>query len=310
MKKVIITGATGFIGFNILKELYSEGIEIIAIVRCKTKNLYKLQEYNVRIIECNLDEVDSLPEKILDKDIDAIYHFAWQGVSDNDLKNEEVQIANIKATLKLIDVANKMNIKTFIGAGSLHEAEAIEEMSVNKIISNMGFMYKSAKIAAHYMGKAKAGFYGIRFFWPIVSNTYGAGEVSGRLINTIIRKVLSGQSPDLSAGEQLYDFVHIKDTAKAFRLIGEKGIDGTNYIIGSGNPKPLKEYLKIVGDIANGYRNDDRVELGFGRIKSNVVFLPEAVFDAGDLIRDTGFRTEITFKDGITETVEWIGKNI
>lgn len=310
MRKVIITGATGFIGFNVLKELYANGVDIIAIVRCNSKNINKLSGYNVRIVECDLYDIESLADKILDKDIDAIYHFAWQGVSDDDLKKEKVQLSNIRATLNLIEVAHKLGIKTFIGAGSLHEAEAIEEMSCNKVISNLGFMYKSAKISAHYMGKAKAGAYGIRFFWPIITNTYGEGEKSGRLINTIIRKVLSGQSPDLSEGNQLYDFVHIKDTAKAFRLIGEKGIDGTNYIIGSGNPKPLKQYLQIVGDISNGYRHGEEIELGFGNIKSNVVFLQRKAFDTKELMEDLGFKPEISFEDGIRKTVEWIYKDL
>ena len=82
-------------------------------------------------------------------------------------------------------------------------------------------------------------------------NTYGEEEKSARLVNTIIRKVLHGESPDLSAGNQYYDFVHVSDVARALILIAEKGVDGTNYTIGSGDAKPLKEFLKIVGQVAN-----------------------------------------------------------
>lgn len=62
-------------------------------------------------------------------------------------------------------------------------------MAEDKVITNCGYMYKAAKTAAHWMGKAKAGTYGIRFFWPLI-NTYGEEEQSARLVNTIIRKVL------------------------------------------------------------------------------------------------------------------------
>lgn len=305
MKKVIVTGASGFIGYNVLKKLLSYNIEVIAIVREHSKNLYKLKDKKITIIECNLDNVSMLPQMIKDRDIDTLYHFAWQGVFGDDLKKESTQIANLTATLTLIDVAAEMGINTFIGAGSLHEQEAIVEMNENKIINNMGIMYKTAKLAAHYMAKSKAGNLGIRFFWPIITNTYGEGENSGRLINTIIRKIFIGEVPLLSEGKQNYDFVHIDDVANAFYLIGEMGVDGSNYIIGSGNTKPLKEYLQLVGDIAN-YRNNSNIALGFGRVKNNVIFLSKDSFDTHQLIKDTGFMPHISFEEGIRKTVDWI----
>lgn len=150
-------------------------------------------------------------------------------------------------------------------------------------------MYKATKTAAHWIGKAKCGTYGIRFFWPLI-NTYGEEERSARLVNTIIRKVLHGESPDLSAGNQYYDFVHVSDVARALILIAEKGVDGTNYTIGSGDAKPLKEFLKIVGQVANDLHDGEPVELGFGKITSNVISLPITTFDVTKLYKDTGFK--------------------
>ena len=80
----------------------------------------------------------------------------------------------------------------------MHEAESLVEMNEDKVISNLGYLYKATKTAAHWIGKAKCGTYGIRFFWPLI-NTYGEEERSARLVNTIIRKVLHGEIPDLSA---------------------------------------------------------------------------------------------------------------
>ena len=73
------------------------------------------------------------------------------------------------------------------------------------------------------MGKAKSGNVGIRFFWPLI-NTYGEGEKSTRLINTTIRKIVLGEEPALSNGNQYYDFVHVEDVAHALYLIAEKGV--------------------------------------------------------------------------------------
>lgn len=305
MKKAIVTGATGFIGKFLVRELVKQNVEVIAVVRRGTKNLNTINALPVKIVECNIADYHMLPDMIADRDIDVVFHIAWQGVSDLDARNEAIQMQNLQSTLDLIDVMHIMRIGCFIGCGSMHEAESLVEMNEDKVISNLGYMYKATKTAAHWIGKAKCGTYGIRFFWPLI-NTYGEEERSARLVNTIIRKVLHGESPDLSAGNQYYDFVHVSDVARALILIAEKGVDGTNYTIGSGDAKPLKEFLKIVGQVANDLHDGEPVELGFGKITSNVISLPITTFDVTKLYKDTGFKPLIPFRKGIERTARWI----
>lgn len=306
MKKAIVTGATGFIGKFLVRELLKQGIQVFAVVRQNSRNIMNLP-MEVTVVECSLNKIRELPKLISDKDIDTVFHIAWQGVSDADAKKQEIQVQNLIATLDLIDAMHDMGIKTFVGCGSMHEAEALVEMGQDKIVNNLGLFYKSAKTAAHWMGKAKAGNYGIRFFWPLI-NTYGEEESSARLINTVIRKIFNNDSPDLSEGNQYYDFVHVSDVAHALYLIAEKGTDGTNYAIGSGSAKPLKDFLKVVGRIANEI-NGSNVPLGFGKITSNVISLPLEIFDTEKLMRDTGYRPFVSFEDGIYRTAMWIKNN-
>lgn len=305
MKKAIVTGATGFIGKFLVRELVKQHVEVIAVVRRRTKNLAAIDALPVRIIECNIADYHTIPDIIADRDVDAVFHIAWQGVSDQDARNEAIQMRNLQSTLDLIEAMHTMKIGTFVGCGSMHEAEALVEMSEDKVITNLGYMYKATKTAAHWMGKAKAGAYGIRFFWPLI-NTYGEEERSARLVNTIIRKVLRGESPALSAGNQYYDFIHVSDVARALILIAENGVDGTNYMIGSGEAKPLKEFLKIVGKVANELHEGGDVSLGFGEITSNVISLPLSTFDVTKLYHDTGFKPLISFEEGIERTAKWI----
>lgn len=307
MKKALVTGAAGFVGRHLVQELLAQGVEVIAVIRENSTLPPALSA--AEIIHCDMDGYHRLPDLVAFRDIDALYHFAWQGVSNQDAKNEDIQLKNIKATLTLLDVAKSIGIKTFIGAGSLHEAEAIQEMAEDKIINNLGYMYKAAKTCAHFMAKAKAGAASIRFFWPVITNTYGEGEHSGRLINTVIRKVLGGATPSLSAGSQLYDFVHISDVAHALYLIGQKGVDGTNYIIGSGSAKPLRDFLTQVGAISNQAKGGMPVPLGFGDIQSNVIFLPKEAFSVDNLARDTGYMPHVSFEEGIRRTVTWLQNN-
>lgn len=309
MKKAIVTGATGFIGKFLVQKLVYEKVNVIAVVRKGSKRIAEIASLPIQIVECNIADFCLLPDLIVDRDIDVLFHLAWQGVSDMDAKNEAIQMQNLISTLNLIDAAKRMSIHTFVGAGSVHEAEAILEMKENKVVSNLGYMYKTAKLAAHWMGKAKAGSMGIRFFWPLI-NTYGEGENSNRLINMLIRKMMMGEEPALSEGDQYYDFVHVVDVACALYLIAEKGKDGSNYFIGSGNVKPLKEFLEEAGKIVNKITGRPSVPLGFGKIKSAVVKLPKETFDVKNLVEDTSFSPAIPFDEGITRTARWIQKQI
>ena len=305
MKKAIVTGANGFIGRFMVRELVKQNVEVIAVVRENSQIAESIKALPVRFVACELAHIANLPDLIPNHDIDAIFHMAWQGVSNEDAKSAKIQLDNVRATLELVDAAHTMSVPAFVGAGSIHEAEALEELKAGKSILNPGYMYKSAKLAAHMMGKARAGGYGIRFFWPLI-NTYGEEETSSRLINTVIRNIYQGKSPALSSGEQIYDFVHVSDVAHAMYLIAEAGADGANYVIGSGEARPLKDYLSVVGEIANELCGGPNIPLGLGERKANVVNLPKEVFDISRLTADTGFKPQVAFREGIERTARWI----
>ena len=87
MKKAIVTGATGFIGKFLVRELVKQNVEVIAIVRRGTKNIAAIDTLPVRIVECNIADYYTIPDIIADRDVDAVFHIAWQGVSDQDARN-------------------------------------------------------------------------------------------------------------------------------------------------------------------------------------------------------------------------------
>lgn len=297
VKKAIVTGGMGFIGRNLVRELHQQGVYVIVVDKYLGD---AADDAMTRYIYCELSDIRSLPELIPDRDIDIVFHLAWQGVADADAGNYGVQLANVQAVLDLLDAAKQMQIPSFLGAGSLHEIEGKIEMKAQKPICNPRFAYKAAKLAAHGFAKAKAGENGIRFLWPLITNTYGYGDRSNRLINYFIRSVQSGQSPSLSAGEQTYDFVYISDLAHALYLIGEKGEDGKDYMIGSGRLCPLRQWLEEAGKVIN-----PEIKLGFGEIKSNVIYIPAEKFQYDSLFK-IGFEPNISFEEGVKLTAQWL----
>ena len=302
MKKALVTGANGFIGSALTQELSKNNVDVIAMVRNPQSNIERIKRLsNVSIIYCDLEHISDLPRRISDRDVDVLYHLAWEGASGVKRFDHTIQIKNIQAAADLLETASVLNVKKFIGAGSLHEKECELAMQKPGDFNDLTNIYKCAKMAAHCICRAKASALNIDFLWPIITNAYGVGERSSRLINTLIRKVMQGEKPSLSTGDQYYDFIYITDVAKAFYLLGKLGLSNREYMIGSGNPQPLKEFLIELRDIVN-----ENTPLDFGAHHYDGIYLDKEVFNIGNLIKDTGFYPEIDFRNGILTTLNWI----
>lgn len=301
MKKAIVTGANGFIGTALCKELTSQGIEVIGIVRNEEENIDNIANLSgLRIIYCDLSEFKNLADCISDRDIDVVYHLAWVGSAGPLRGDSDVQIKNVQYTCDTVKACAAMNCRRFVFASSIMEYE-IEAVMATDSIPGINTLYSSAKIAADYMARTVAGALGVDYIRAVISNIYGPGEMSPRLINTSLRKLLAGEHCAFSAGEQLYDFIYITDAAKTFIAIGEKGVSNRTYYIGSQNPKPLKEFLCEMRD-----QVDSEIEIGLGEIPFDGISLSYKEFDIYAVKNDTGFIPEISFADGIKKTVKWI----
>ena len=98
----------------------------------------------------------------------------------------------------------------------------------------------------------------------------------------------------------MWDYLYSGDAAIAFRLIGEKGIDGKVYVLGSGKVRRLAEYIE---DIRNSVNPSGTVEMGAIPYAPKQVMFLQA--DVTELKKDTGFLPATEFKAGIQKTIEW-----
>lgn len=305
MKKVIVTGATGFVGGWLVKELVSMGVKVIAVVRSEESDITALQQYdNVRIVVCPLEEITTIPLLILDNDIDVFYHFAWAGTSGMDRANIKLQLSNIKATCDAVKAASEIGCMKFVNAGSIMEYEAVQYIPADGTKPALSNIYSTAKQTADFMAKTLAVSLKLSYVNAIISNIYGTGEKSARFINTTIRNFLSKGKTKFTHGEQLYDFIYASDAARAFYLVGESGKSYTSYYIGNPIPYPLKDFITRMRNIV-----DENIELNFGEMPFQGALLKYTEFDTTKMHKEFGFEIEVTFEQGIEKTVEWIQRN-
>lgn len=301
MKRAIVTGANGFVGSAVVKELSARGIQVWAVVKDEQADISSVESLpNVKTVYCELSKIRLLPQEITERGFDVFYHFAWVGSAGPLRKDHKIQLENAQWTCDAVQACHELNGEKFIFAASIMEYECIELMRTENI-PGIGTMYNSGKIAADFMAKALAFSLGITYISAIISNIYGPGERSPRLINTTIRKLLKKAHAAFTPATQLYDFIYIDDAAKAFVELGRNQVIGKGYYIGNTQPRPLKEFLMILRDCV-----DPSAELGFGEIPFQGISLDYSQFDLMALNRDTGFCPSVTFQEGIQLTKEWI----
>ncbi len=306
MKKAIVLGGGGFVGNAVVRELLARGVAVTVIARPGySKNAdTRLKDIDVEVLECTLENISLIPDIVKGRTFDVWYQFAWDGLFNEPLLDYSVQTANIKYVMDSIVTAKHIGCERFIGSGSISQYE-LRTLDGQTNRHDKHRVYKTAKLACEYMGRSVATMQSIKFFWPIITNIYGEGEKSPRLINTMIRKLLDGKHQALSEGNQIYDFIHISDAARAFADIGFSGVEYRTYVIGSGGAKPLKEFLTELRDIVN-----PDAELGFGEMEFNGIYLDQDDYSIEQLSKDTGFLPKLTFAQGIQQTSAWIKSQI
>ncbi len=300
MKRVIVTGADGFVGSNTVKCLAENGVEVLALdIKEKPANIAETK--TVQYKKLDISKPEELMTVVKPDEYDTVIHFAWVGSAGPKRVDYNLQMNNALWTVELMKTAKQLGCSRFVVAGSIMEREVAAAVSTQGSQPGMGYIYGMGKLIAHNLCKVVAADIGIDLIWPMITNAYGEGELSPRFVNTTIRKIINGEPLQFTAATQNYDFVHVSDVARAFYLIAMNGKPFCEYIIGSGNAKPLKEFI-----IEMTSALDQNAKPVFGDIPFTGTDLPLSAFDTTDTERDTGFAATISFAEGTKSTMEWL----
>lgn len=297
--KAIVTGANGFIGKQLINELLNRNYKIVALDIRFDDAL--LSNNNVACINVLDKEVLELVSLIPADNYNCFFHLAWAGTSGPNRANYEMQLNNVKLACQYVELCSKIGCKRFIYASSINEMETYEYLQSDDIEPSGGYIYGTGKLAAHLMGETVAKANNIDFIPVIITNIYGVGEKSARMIYTSLVKLINGEHCSFTEGFQTYDFIYITDAINSIVEVSEKGKPFNRYYIGSGEPKPLREFLLTMRDIV-----DPKAELGLGDIPFKGIDISYSQFDLKKVKKDTGYKNGISFENGIKMTADWI----
>ena len=300
MKQVIITGADGFVGSYTVQCFLEHGIEVLALdIMAEPRRLKASDGLTYKCID--ISDTNNLLRAVETGRYDTFVHFAWAGSAGMQRTDYILQMQNAINTVECMKTAKQLGCNRFVCAGSIMEREIEAAVHEQGSRPGMGYIYGMGKHIAHCLCKSVASNIGIDLLWPMITNAYGVGELSPRFVNTTIRKIINKEPLQFTAGTQNYDFVYVTDVSRAFYAVAKDGVPFKEYIIGSGNARPLKEFIL---EMQQALAPDAIPQ--FGDVPFTGTNLPLSAFDTTDIRIDCGFEPKIGFADGTRMTMEWL----
>ena len=297
--KVIVTGANGFLGSTLINKLFLEGHEIFAVVRNPNEDVRNI------LGKCKIiySEICCLKEELKSQnisDVDAFYHFAWQGVNGAKKGDPFVQNDNVSIALYAADSAKSVNCRRFLVAGTIAEQSLKSIPSLR--FASPSVIYAAAKVSCRVMLEAYCKYLGLKLIWMQLPNIYGLNNKTGNLLSYAIEAITKGEPAAFGPAAQPYDFVFIDDLIEAVSRLCVCKCNKDFYYIGSGQPRILASYLSSVGQI---FKRPELIKIG-ARPDDGIRYTMD-MFLCEDAINDIGQYISGTFEDHMSKIASSLG---
>ena len=298
MKRVLLTGASGFIGQHTIPFLIKKGYEIHAIDISK-KPLHIIKNKKLFWHKCDLQNYSQ--QKILFAKIKPTHllHFAWYAVPGKYWTSLE-NIKWVQASLELAMNFHKSGGKRAVFAGTCAEYDWNYGYCSEGITpTNPQTLYGTCKNSLQQILAQFSKQTGISSAWGRIFFLYGPYEARTRLVPSVIISLLKDEPTRCTHGNQIRDFLHVEDVASAFVSLLQSNVEGP-VNIASGQPVALKT---IIYTIAELLKKRHLVKLGVLPTPENEP--PFLVADVRKLNQQVGWKPKITLEAGLKSTIEW-----
>jgi nucleoside-diphosphate-sugar epimerase len=296
MKKVVITGATGFIGGALAKRLLADGVKVYGVGRNKEK-LDELKEHGDFVpVIADFEQYAELPEMIGERGFDMFWHLAWRGTSTKDYNDYNVQSGNVKAVCAAATAAAALNCSCSSISSSYqqYDVNIAEDIAFNPVM--YGVIKKCAADAFRVISYKN----NIPCNNIIFPNTFGPGDKANTAIGFFIKELLANRPLDLISGVHEDDWMLIDDLVDGIVHAAKTPKRYVDYYIGHRKITSFKEKLLMMKSVLNS-----KSKLNFGTYPEEY-YVDYNAFDLDALYNDTGFEAKIDFAESIIKTADWL----
>lgn len=243
MKRVVISGATGAIGMALIKKCIEENVQVVVLLRPDSARRERIPDHPlVTILDYDLCDYEKITrEEIIAKVTEAFapleskveakadaddafcevfYHFAWAGTFGDCRNDKKLQAQNAMYAMSAVSLAKRMGCKAFIGAGSQAEYGRVEGFLTPDTPTNPENGYGIYKLQAGQMTRQLCHDLGMVHVWTRILSVYGPYDGKDTMVSATIRRLISGEVPDFTPAEQVWDYLYSSDAAEAMFLLG------------------------------------------------------------------------------------------
>lgn len=251
MTRVLVTGASGFVGSHVARALLQSGCEVAALVR-PTSSLRRLEDVaeDLILIRCELADAAAVRAALADWRPEACIHLAWYAEPGKYLTSPE-NIPALTASLGLLDELIRAGCGYVVMAGTCAEYDTDRGFLREDGPTKPATLYAATKLSLNLIAQQVASAAGIGFAWARLFYLYGPHEDERRLVPALIRALSQGTLFPATAGEQVRDYLHVEDVAAALRALAERRVGGT-VNVASGVPVTMRQVMETIGDIVGG----------------------------------------------------------
>jgi nucleoside-diphosphate-sugar epimerase len=295
MKRVLVTGASGFVGRQTIRPLQERGFELHVAGRRAPAGLPGGIEFHpADLLDC------ATHRPLLDRIRPThLLHLAWYAEHGKFWEAPENALW-LKATLSLVEAFCDAGGTRAVGAGSCAEYDwRFGLLAEGETPESPASLYGAAKLAAGRQSGALAAARGARLAWGRIFFPYGPGEPEARLVPHVITSLLRGEEARCTHGRQFRDFMHVADVGEALAALLDSPVAGA-VNLGSGIPVAVGD---VAARIASLLGRPDLLRLGAIPDQGNPARM--VVASVQRLATEVGWHPRRTLDEGLEEAIRW-----
>ena len=298
--RILVTGATSMIGSALIKSLAQNGHRVIAVARTNAAKAQSIRQLPfVKIVCCDMESYGNLSALISDS-VDAAVLMAWNGTRGKDRMDVAIQQQNEACYTRLLPELEKLGCHTIMTAGSQAEYGPwySGQAQPEEAPTCPNTEYGKSKLRFYHMAHAFCQGRGIRLIEPRIFSVYGPNDNESTLIMSLLRLMLRNEPCHMTACIQMWDYVYIDDVVTGLVKLLTEDHPGGVYNFGSGDCRPLKEYVeemyRITGSTSMLY---------YGAVPYPATGMVNIHPDISKL-RSIGWTPTVTFAEGIQRIIK------
>jgi nucleoside-diphosphate-sugar epimerase len=297
--KIFLTGASGFIGSHVARLLVRRGDEVHVLLR-RGSDRSRIEDIAplLRVIEGDLTQTEALSAPLAAMRPDVALLFGWYAEPGKYLRAPE-NIALLHANIDLASRLARVGCRKVVAAGTCFEYDTDLGFLSESTPSRPRNLYAASKLSCYLILEQLLAGSETKLAWVRLFYQYGPHEHPARIIPSVMLSLLQGLTAKVTPGEQIRDFLHVEDVARAVVAVADSELTGP-VNIGSGRPVSIREIVQRIGALTGC---PDLIRLG------EIPYGPgDPRFICADnrkLREGTGWCPAVGLDDGLRSTLEW-----